>query len=535
MEGFGQIIIAAIAIPAILIAAVPRRWLIRTILLWAMSPVLAYLVLIAWESIGRTGGGHGFANALLGFSLLSAIFAVPWVIACLTGFAVGFGLRRLFRKPSPIVEPVAEPTDVPPAAARPIAFSVPVADASSDTVEWRQAHIGFSDDGLRIGGLDVWAHKWRRFDAPSPMLCHPAHPLQMHRFDVHEIGEGASAVRFAVCELSSGVYGFYVPTRYPVVVQGLSADGSLRFEQRDGEIVNGRPDAVATWAVLIDAETGRVLVDCAAWPASRITANADGSLFLRLRGNDGETLLRIDPVARSFRDEGGNGADRPLAELADMVERLRLARADRPDQPHYRHISPDGTIRVEIVAVEWSNSHWVNTPRVIEIASGRVVLDLWGTDWDASISWPGDCRVAIDFRRYHFSGDLAIELDLANDRYAIVRESGGVAPFPSGPLDQAADAMEASGRRTAASAARTDAARPIFETGVGRARFAAWRTALLILIVAAAIIAIAAAIAIRSEPARQPGLIREIPRPQPSVPPRFEPRNDAVAAPARSS
>jgi hypothetical protein len=526
MNGFGPIVIAAVVIPAILVAVVPRRWLVQTMIAWAVSPLFVYIGVILWETVSRPAGEYGLGNALLGFSLISAIFAIPWGIACLTGFAVGFGFRRIFRKPPPTVATVPDAAPQTTPVTQPIAFAVPAADASSDAIEWRQAHIGFSDDGLKIGGLDVWTHDWRSVDTPALTLCHPAYPQQMHRFTVQEIGEGASVSRFAVSELSNGVYGFYVPTRYPVEARGLSADGSLRFEQRDGEIVNGRPDAVATWAVLIDAETGRVLVDCAAWPASRITASPDGGLFLRLRQRDGETLLRTDPAARSFRDQGRNGAEMPLSELADTVERLRRGLDGQPPNPHYRHISPDGTIRIEIVAVEWGNSHWVNTPRVIDVASGRIVLDLWDRDWDASISWPGDRRVALDFRRYHFSGDLAIELDLANNRYTITREGGGGAPFPSGPLDEAEAAMEESGRRTAAFAARTNAARPIFDTGIRPGPFAAWRTALLILIVAAVLIAIAAAIAIRSEPARQPGLIREIPKPQLSPPPRLEPRSE---------
>jgi hypothetical protein len=34
------------------------------------------------------------------------------------------------------------------------------------------------------------------------------------------------------------------------------------------------------------------------------------------------------------------------------------------------------------------HTHWVNSPRVTEIATGRVLLDLWGTDWDAFVNFP---------------------------------------------------------------------------------------------------------------------------------------------------
>ncbi len=416
MTGFGLMAAAAVMVPAILVAVVPRRWMGRAMFGWVVSPVIAYIGVLGWEAMTRTGVEHGFANALLGFSLISAIFVLPWAIACAMGFAIGLGLRRLFRGAA---TPAAAPAPEPVAVAPPIVFAVPAVKVSSDATAWREAHIGFSDDGLAIGGLDVWTHEWRRVDTPPLSLCHPAHPQQMHQFTVYEIEEGASVARFAVSELSNGVWGFYVPKGDPVETRGSSADRS-------------------------------------------------------------------------------------------------------PD-PNHRHISPDGTIRIDIAAVEWGNSHWVNTPRVIDIASGRVILDLWGTDWDAGISWPGNRRVALDFRRYHFSGDLTIELDLAQDRYAITREPGGIAPLPSGPLAEAADAMEASGRRTAAFAAQGNAGRPVWDADTKPGPWAAWRTALLILLVAAVLIAIAAAIAIRSEPEPRPGLIREIPRPRLSAPERGEP------------
>jgi hypothetical protein len=260
-----------------------------------------------------------------------------------------------------------------------------------------------------------------------------------------------------------------------------------------------------------------VLVDCAAWPESRITGNADGSLFLRLRQEDGETLFRIDPTLGIFRNQGENGTYWPLLELADTVEQLRHAPALGPAGPQYRRISPDGTIRVDSEAVEWGNSHWVYTPRVTDIASGRVVLDLWGTDWDATIAWPGNRRVSLDFRRYHFSGHLTIELDLENDIYRIVREPGATAELPTGPLSEAANAMEASGRRVAAWAAKHNVSRPVRDTFGKPHPFAAWRTALVILLVAVILIAVATTLSMNTGPLRDPDaepvLLRPIPEP----------------------
>lgn len=534
----GWLAVGALAVPALLVALVPRRWLGRTMLAWALLPLIAYVGVIAWEGATRTGSEISLENAILGFSLISAIFIIPWAIACALGFAIGFGLRALIRRAEPETarcEPDSAVTAKPPAAQLAAAEAISVSGAEeirSDGAAWRQVHIGFSDDGLTIGGLDVWALPWRSVDMAPLQLAHPAYPEEMHRFTVQEIQDGPAVARFAASELSNGVWGFYVPRQSPVSVSVPTADGSLRYEQRAGETAAGahRP---ASWAVLVDMATQRVLVDCAAWPASRISGNADGTLFLRLQQNDGDTLLRIDPTARTFRNQGNNGAERPLAELADTVGALCRARADLPAGPHYRHISPDGTIRIETEAVEWGNSHWVQTPRVVDIASGRVVLDLWNSDWDATISYPGNRRVALDFRRYHFSGDLGIELDLENDLYRITREPGATVELPSGPLAEAVDAMEASGRRVAEFAATQNRGRPIWNPNEAHGRFAAWRTALVIFFVAAVLIGVATALLVNFGPKAEtePVLIRAIPKPD------LKPRNafEASRVPTRDN
>lgn len=540
VTGFGSLVATALIVPALLIFAVPRRWLGRAMLMWALSPLIAYVGVIAWEGATRPAADLSLENAMLGFSLISAIFIIPWALACAAGFAVGFALRALFRRAAP--EAKGRERDKTPAAqpfvAEAILPSDPIASdevhaGRVDAATWRQAHIGFSDDGLTIGGLDVWKLPWRSVDTPPLQLAHPAYPEELHRFTVQEIADGAAVARFAVSELSGGVWGFYVPRQIAKAVSAPTVDGSLHYEQRVGEIA-AEGQAPASWAVLIDASTRQVLVDCAGWPASRISGNGDGSLFLRLEQDDGETLLRIDPIARTFRNQGDNGAARPIAELADMVAELRRARADLPRGPHYRHISPDGTIRVETEAVEWGNSHWVQTPRVIDLASGRVVLDLWGSDWDATISYPGDRCVALDFRRYHFSGDLAIELDLETDRYRIMREPGGAGELPSGPLAEAADAMEASGRRLAEFAAAQNRGGPIWDPNEAQGPFAAWRTGLVILFVAVVLIGVATALSVDLAPEEEtePVLIRTIPKPDLAPRSAFDP---SAAAPSHDN
>lgn len=574
---FGWLVIAVLAVPAVLIALVPRRWLGRTMLGWAVMPLFVYIAVIVWESATRPGTTISLDNAILGFSLISAIAIIPWLIACAVGFAVGFGLRAIFRRGGAATSPAAptraaqasdaapltgsslppsvfQPADVVPpsplagtslsaplprtAPSVPLAVPPPPAAESQlssealatqpdgairyDGADWEMAHIGFSGDGLRIGGRNVWAEAWTHVDTAPLQLPHPAHTGDLHRFTVQTIGEGPTAARFAVSELSNGVYGFYVARGAAIPVSALSGDGTLRYEKRystDPETKGLSPEG---WAVLTDFATGQVLVDCQAWPSSRVEGKANGSLFLWLTQDDGETLIRIDPADRSFRNQGQAGADQPLAELAAYVDALRQSRAGQPPGYTNRRISPDGTIRIELEAVEWGNSHWVYSPRVIDIASCEVVLDLWGSDWDATMFYPGTRRVRLDFRRYHFSGDLTIELDLADGLYRILREPGGIPPLPSGSLADARSAMEESGRRVAAFSAAQNAARPLWDDGVPASRFAAWRTALVILFVAAVLIMVATLLSIdgarQTAPTPAPVIIRDIPKPDLALP-----------------
>ena len=550
---FGWLAVAALAVPALMIAIVPSRWLGCTMLGWALLPLFVYNGAIAWESVTRSGTAISLDNAILGFSLISAIAIIPWIIACAVGFALGFALRAIFRRRGAAVSPAAPtysalpahaapigaapPADVVPpsplrgtapsaslaATPRPAAESVlsPPAPAIApdgpirfDGADWEVAHVGFNGDGLRIGGRDVWTEAWTQVDTDPLQLPHPAHTGELHCFTVQTIGEDTTAARFAVSELSNGVYGFYVARDAATPVSALSGDGTLRYEKRYNPDAGTDGLSPRVWAVLTKVATDEVLVDCQAWPASRIEGKANGSLFLWLTQDDGETLIRIDPTARSFRNLGEAGAEQPLADLVHYVDTLRQSRVGQPPIYTYRRISQDGTIRIELEAAEWGNSHWVYSPRVIDIVSGEVVLDLWGSDWDATMSYPGTRRVRLDFRRYHFSGDLTIELDLANGLYRILREPGGAAPLPSGPIAGARSAMEESGRRVAAFAAVQNAARPLWDDGAPASPFAAGRSALVILFVAAVLIVVATLLSIDGsrQTAPAPVVIREIPK-----------------------
>lgn len=76
---------------------------------------------------------------------------------------------------------------------------------------WRDVHVGFENDELQIGGVRIWSADWRPTAERAVELPHPAHLHQRHWYSVYEAGDRLRPVRFAACELSNGVWGFYVP------------------------------------------------------------------------------------------------------------------------------------------------------------------------------------------------------------------------------------------------------------------------------------------------------------------------------------
>ena len=80
-----------------------------------------------------------------------------------------------------------------------------------DSTDWRAVHVGFANDDLSIGGVEVWKRKWRATREPVLQLPHPAYPEQRHHVAIYAVDGPAGPVRFAAGELSNGVWGFYVP------------------------------------------------------------------------------------------------------------------------------------------------------------------------------------------------------------------------------------------------------------------------------------------------------------------------------------
>lgn len=97
--------------------------------------------------------------------------------------------------------------------------------------------------------------------------------------------------------------------------------------------------------------------------------------------------------------------------------------------------SPDGTISVEFEPIEWYNNLWLSPPRVTDLSTGRIVLSLWGHDWDARVEYPRPRQVLLEGWRYN-GGGVKVLMDLANQTYQILELLNVEGPFPVAPLSQ---------------------------------------------------------------------------------------------------
>jgi hypothetical protein len=180
--------LAGLAIPMLLARFVPRRWLVVTLVAWSLLPAFVVLALFLGE-VARTPSELAEpGKILLALLFYGGFLIVPWLVMSIMGIVVGLALRRQRARQ-------AEPATTPP---RP-----------RPRQQWRARHIGFERDGLILDGLDVWGNQWRRLGTATFELPHPAHPKELHRFEIYEAGDGAQARQFAASELSNGVWGFY--------------------------------------------------------------------------------------------------------------------------------------------------------------------------------------------------------------------------------------------------------------------------------------------------------------------------------------
>lgn len=420
-------------VSAAIAASVPRRFLLRVFCAWLLSPVLVYWAVAVVESITRNAPDDPLATALFGFLLVASLAAIPWLVLCLTGIAFGLIIRHRWAHRGNAEVPTDQGRDPVPLANHGVVATQAsthavvhvtsvAAHAQRAPVEvfeqgsvWREAHVGFADDTLALLGIEVWKNPWRPLRLRPLQLPHPAHPAQTHGYEIHEAGPEDRVVRFAAGELSNGVWGFYVPANVQCA-SGESADGSIVF-RREGILADREPDASCGWIVLREASSGRVLADCRCWSSSRVLLQPDGSLLLGLQEGGFDVLIRIAPLARTFADLCDPTRNLPLATLAVVLEQLLLTVNERAHSPCSRQISPDGLYRVDLHAAEWSNSHWVNSPQLIENASGHVLVDLRNTDWDVTVRRFDSDLVRLELRTYVRGVRVEIDIDPGRHRF----------------------------------------------------------------------------------------------------------------------
>jgi hypothetical protein len=496
----------ALGIPALIALWMPRRWRMRALALWIALPLLILLGLGASEMATGKASPTDIDKLFFGVMLIGSMLALPWLAACGIGYGIGAVLRRLLRgvPAEPVEVDVAAPVQQEEAPGR-AAYSVPPADPATPTLSppsgWQAAHIGFDHDDLILDGLPVWSLPWRQEAGEPVLLAHPAHPTQQHKFTIYGIDDGTRATRFAAAELSNSVWGFYRWVVPADAASGTSADGSLRYAHDLDSLRAGRYDAMCPIARLWDAATGSLLFDGTAWTSSTIVPQADGGLLLSLDHRGRQTIFRIDPAAPGVRDLSSPHLVFPLSDLAAAAATVRAA-CDDPANAHLgRCIAPDGSILVDLEWVEWRNSDWIRSPRVIEIATGRVLLDLWGSDWDAGIRFPRGGVVHLGMRRYHFGGGAEAEIALAGNCYTLFERLGAA----SGPLAELPAALEAAARREAATAPPRPKIAPPRPTARN------WLVALLILAGTLLLIAAATALSLTFQPGPQKQKLDTIP------------------------
>lgn len=217
-----------------------------------------------------------------------------------------------------------------------------------------------------------------------------------------------------------------------------------------------------------------------AWQAAHIGFDHDGVLIagldiwaLEWRAEDAPPARLAHPAhPGQFHDfalyrvtKGDRVLRFAAAELSNGVWGFYTREADmhedgEDDGYHHGQTAPDGSIRVDFEEVEWRMSQYVVSPRVTETATGRVLLDLWGTDWDAAARFPDPRSVHLLLRRFQAGGACAVDIRLDGERYII---SAPTEARGEGPIADILPAIEA------AAASSMDLVPPHRARGLGKA------------------------------------------------------------------
>lgn len=108
--------------------------------------------------------------------------------------------------------------------------------------------------------------------------------------------------------------------------------------------------------------------------------------------------------------------------------------------PENRSLSPDGRYAVQVDVWEAFNTHWVESPRIVEAASGALVFAFGDSNWSLDgCRWPEPAVVEFRLRKYpgsHVPSQIAARIDCANG-------TGGVADGPQVPFATLEAALDA--------------------------------------------------------------------------------------------
>ncbi len=79
------------------------------------------------------------------------------------------------------------------------------------TLGWKSVAVIIEGEHLSLDGLNPWQLTWHKINSEPINVAHPSHTTQRHNAGIYELRESAQIVRFAACELSANVWGFYLP------------------------------------------------------------------------------------------------------------------------------------------------------------------------------------------------------------------------------------------------------------------------------------------------------------------------------------
>jgi hypothetical protein len=206
-----------VAVPGVWMCSRGRLW--QAGLFWVTSPLLLFLGWVLWALATDPAGQPALAIMAFTLEMVSHVAALPLLAACVAGLGLAFLLRKQLRPVWALFAPVR-------------------------SGQWRPLHVGVANDAVRIDGIELWKHTWHSAGLPQVPLPHPAHPSQMHHFDIFDAGTQAYNRRFAAAELSNNVWGFYVSNVAGAKQVLVSEHGELHYYSK------GAPLRVSPFGVL---------------------------------------------------------------------------------------------------------------------------------------------------------------------------------------------------------------------------------------------------------------------------------------------